>query len=86
MAGFYSFVRGIPGKLGVGTADAGVLRSSTLPNYDGIGNDRLVRRCLAPTRQSYAQFTQDVPYVSPLGLTGAVVHGVPLLGRLAQKG
>lgn len=84
MAGLYSFIRGIPGKLGVGVADEGFTRSNTLPLYVHGGTP--VNRCLAPTRVSYAQLIQDVPVVSPLGLTGLTVHGVPLLGRLAQKG
>jgi hypothetical protein len=29
MAGFYSFIRAIPGKLGVGVADEGYLRSNS---------------------------------------------------------
>lgn len=87
MAGrFYNFIRGIPGKLGVGVADEGFTRSNSLPNYSGIGADRQVQRTFALTRESYAMLSQEVPTVSPLGTTGASLHGVPILGRLAEKG
>lgn len=86
MAGFYNLFRGVPGKLGVGVADEGVLRSSTLPIYSLYGPPYMVRRSIALTRQSYATMKQDVPTVSPLGLTGSFLHGVPLFQRLAKKG
>lgn len=84
--GFYRFIRGVSVNLGVGVADEGLLPSSTLPDYSGIGAERQVQRCLAPTRMGLMITDQDVPTVSPLGLTGAFLHGVPILGRLAKKG
>jgi hypothetical protein len=86
MAGFYNFFRGVTGKLGVGVADEGYLRSSTLPNYSGIGVDRQVRRCLLASQQPVYLSAPNVPTVSPLGLTGLNAHGVPILGPLASKG
>jgi hypothetical protein len=86
MAGFFKFILGVPGKLGVGVADEGLLPTSTLPNYSGIGPERYVQRCLAPTRFNFMVTDQNVPTVSPLGLTGSFEHGVPILGRLAEKG
>lgn len=86
MAGFYSFIRAIPGKLGVGVADEGFLRSSTVPNYSGIGIDRQVRRNLRASQSPFYLPAQNVPTVSPLGVTGFNVHGVPILGPLASKG
>lgn len=86
MRGFYNFFRGIPGKLGVGVADEGYLRSSTLPNYSGIGSERMVRRNLRASQMALFMPYQSVPTVSPLGTTGLSVHGVPILGPLANKG
>jgi hypothetical protein len=86
MSGFYNFIRGVTGKLGVGMDDRGLLRSQTLPNYSGIGSERQVRRVFSLTRQSHAMLVQEVPVVSPLGLTGLSLHGVPILTHLADKG
>lgn len=86
MAGFYSFLRGIPGKLGVGVADEGYIRPSSVPNYSGIGLDRQVRRCLRASQTPIFMTLQNVPTVSPLGLTGLDAHGVPILGPLANRG
>lgn len=86
MAGFYQFLRGIPGKLGVGVADAGFCRSNTLPVYSVYRPELMVRRSLGPCEGAYAMLSPDVPVVSPLGLTGISPHGVPLLQQLAQKG
>jgi hypothetical protein len=86
MAGIYSFIRGITGRAGIGVADEAVLPFSTLPNYSGIGIDRQVQRSFLACKPAYFQPSQDVPTVSPLGLTGLMVHGVPILGPLADKG
>ena len=86
MAGIYSFIRAIPGKLGVGVADAGFERSSTIPVQSIYRPETAVRRCLAATRPSYAILDQNVPIVSPLGLTGLMVHGTTPMQQLAKKG
>lgn len=86
MAGFYNFLRAIPGKLGVGVADEGYMRSSSVPNYSGIGLDRQVRHTLKASQVPFYQDFQNVPTVSPLGTTGWNLHGVPILGSLAKKG
>lgn len=86
MAGFYHFIRGIPGKLGVGVADQGFERSSSVPNYSGIGFDRQVRSCLRASQSPFFMPVQSVPTVSPLGVTGISQHGVPILGPLANRG
>lgn len=86
MAGFYNFLRAIPGKLGVGVADEAYLRSSSVPNYSGIGADRQVRRDLRTSQVPFYQDFQSVPTVSPLGTTGWNLHGVPILGPLANRG
>lgn len=85
MAGFYSFLKGVPGKLGVGTADEGLLRSQSLPINSQYGPTYNVQRCFAPTQAKQFLFNPSVPTVSSLGLTGLFQHGVPLLGRLASK-
>jgi hypothetical protein len=86
MAGFYNFFRGIPGKLGVGVADEGYLRSSSEPNNSGIGIDRQVRGGLRVSQSTVFMTSKSVPTVSPLGLYGLDLHGVPILGPLANKG
>lgn len=86
MAGFYNFIRGVSGKLGVGVADQGFARSNSIPNYSGIGMDRQVRRNLCASQTPYFQAVQSVPTVSLLGTTGIDAHGVPILAPLANKG
>jgi len=84
MAGFYAFVRGIPGKLGVGVADQGALQSSTLPINSIVSPSMMVQRSFLATKPAYGKFAQIVPDRSPLGTTGSFMHGVPILGRLAK--
>ena len=84
MAGFYSFVRGIVGKLGVGVADQGLTRPSTLPVQNIVSPSMMVQRSFLATKPAYPKFAQVVPDRSPLGTTGSFMHGVPILGRLAK--
>jgi hypothetical protein len=86
MAGFYTFVRKVSGKLGVGVADEAYIPNTGLPNYSGIGAERQVRRVLSTRQAPLYQPGQRVPTVSGLGTTGSFVHGVPVLAPLAKKG
>lgn len=86
MAGFYTFIKGITGKLGVGVADQGYVNTQSIPTYSLYRPETAVQRSFAPLKPSFAMTDQNVPIVSQLGLTGAYPHGVPAFTPLASKG
>lgn len=85
MAGIYDFIRGIPGKLGVGVADLGFERSQSIPLTSIQGPGVMVRRSLGPTAPGYVKLGQQTVPASWLGITGIYPHGTPNLQTLAVK-
>ncbi len=81
----YSFVRGITGKLGVGTADLGFERSHSIPLSPLEGPGQFVTRGFGVTAPGYVKLGKDIVPVSWLGDTGVYVPNPVLLQRLAEQ-
>lgn len=86
MRGIYAFIKGVPGKLGVGVSDLGLERPSTVPIQSIYGQRYNVRHHLGPVAPGYAKVGQQVVPVSMLGNSGIYLAGQIKLQTLAQKG
>ena len=85
MAGIFGFILGVPGKLGVGTADLGFRRSQSI-GLTSIGGPGVhVRRSFAPNAPGYVKTGQNVVPVAWTG-QGSGLVGTFDLGTLASDG